>query len=129
MTRNTIKFSAAVFLLLLLVISCKKESISISNPIGTSTPFKSINTVSNFGWNNSNKLNFNFTGLPDKNYNSILKVLGSDSSIIFQKLQNGSVNYSTTITIPTIYNTITVIFGDVQKTFITKNGTITMNLN
>ena len=129
MTLKTIKDIAVVFLLVLIGVSCKKDSTSVSNSNVSSPSFKSINTVSNFGWNTSNKINFNFTGLPDKNYNSILKILGSDSSIIFQKLQNGSVNYATSITIPTVYSTITVIFGDIQKTFITKNGTITMNLN
>ena len=128
---NTIngKLATGLCLMVLALSSCKKEAISPGSSVTSANSFASIKTTSNFGWNNSGTLTFNFAGQADKNYNSILKVMGSDNSVIFQKLQNGSSNFSTTLTIPSIYKTITVEFGGIQKTFITKNGSVTMNLN
>ena len=124
------KLTIAICLLTLAASSCKKEATSPNTPPSeTVSSFASIKAPSNFGWNNAGTLTFKFTGQADKNYNSILKVLGSDNSVIFQKLQNGSTNFSTTLNIPSVYKTITVVFGGVQKTFITNNGSVTMNLN
>lgn len=123
------KLTIVTCLMMLSAISCKKVSTLTSTPAAPVTAFASIKTTNNFGWSNVNKLTLNFTGQLDKPYNSILKILGSDGSIIFQKLQNGSSSFSTTLNIPTTYKTITVIFGGIQKTFITKNGSVTMNLN
>jgi hypothetical protein len=123
------KLTFAIYLLMLAVSSCKKESALQNTPAAPVILFDSINTSTHFGWSNVNKLSLNFAGQPDKDYNSVLKVLASDNSIIFQKLQNGSTNFSTTLNIPAVYKTITIVFGGIQKTFITKNGSVTMNLN
>lgn len=123
------KLAIAICSLLLAVSSCKKDSSLTNTPATPVTPFESIKTTNNFGWSSVNKLTLNFTGQSDKNFNAILKVVASDNSIIFQKLQNGSTNFATSLNIPAAYKTITVSFGGVQKTFITKNASITMNLN
>ena len=118
-----------VFCLFILVFaSCNKQTV-LSTPVSTVMPFEKINTSNNFGWSNANKITLHFFGLPDHDYNTILKVIGTDNSVIFQKLQNGSANSTTILTIPAIYKTITVSFGGIEKTFITKNGSINMNLN
>ena len=113
---------------ILVFASCNKQS-ELTTPVSTTTPFEKINTSNNFGWSNANKITLHFFGLPDHDYNTILKVIGTDNSVIFQKLQNGSANSTTILTIPAIYKTITVSFGGIEKTFITKNGSINMNLN
>ncbi len=113
---------------ILVFASCNKQS-ELTTPVSTTTPFEKINTSNNFGWSNANKIALHFFGLPDHDYNTILKVIGTDNSVIFQKLQNGSANSTTILTIPAIYKTITVSFGGIEKTFITKNGSINMNLN
>ncbi len=125
----TNKLTIAICLLMLAVSSCKKESALPGTSVAPVTPFESIKTTNNFGWSNANKLTLNFTGQADKNYNSILKIVANDNSVIFQKLQNGGSNFSTTLTIPAVYQIVTVTFGGIQKTFITKNGNVTMNLN
>ena len=133
MNNKYISFKLIIFTttMFLFITACKKDSTVVTNPTinTTSTAFSSIKASSNFEWNNSNKITFNFKGQPEKNYNSILKVLGSENSVLLQKLQNGSNNFSTIITLPSTNSRITVIFGDIQKTFITKNGIVTMNLN
>lgn len=118
----------AICTIIVVITSCKKQT-EINTPVAITTPFEKINTSNNFGWSNANTITLYFFGLPDHDYNSILKVIGTDNSVIFQKLQNGSANSNTTLTIPAIYKTITVSFGGIEKTFITKNGTINMNLN
>ncbi len=124
------KIVIAMCSLVLIGTSCKKET-ALTNTTTTSTtttPFGSI-VATNFGWSNVNKLTLNFVGQSDRDYNSILKVTTSDNSVLFQKLQNGSANFSTSFNVPSTYHSITVSFGGIQKTFITKNGTVTMNLN
>jgi hypothetical protein len=128
--RQILNNKVAIIICSLIVVtsSCKKQT-DLSTPIATATPFEKINTSNKFGWTSVSTLMLNFIGLPDHNYNTILKVVGTDNSIIFQKLQNGSTNFSTTLNIPAQYKTITVSFGGIQKTFITKNSSINMNLN
>ncbi len=126
--RSTAILSAGIMMLVLSFTACKKDTASV-NGSTTTTTFGAIKTTSNFNWSNSKTIAFSFTGSQGKGYNSILKVIAPDNSVIFQKLQNGSQNYAGSFTIPAAYPTVTVVFGNVTKTFITKNGTVGMNLN
>ncbi len=118
-------------LLLVVIGACKKESLSSSsdNTTNTDTKFANIAVTNNFSWSNDRNLTFNFDGAPESAYPAILKVSGSDGSIIYQKLQKGDEDFSTSFKVPANYETLDVQFGATKKTFSVKSGIITMNLN
>lgn len=123
------KLSIAGCLLIIGLVSCKKES-NVGNPTTpTVNKFEAINTASSFNWSSENKIAFSFTGIAVNSYNAILKVTTPDGNVIFQKLQKGDENYSGTIVVPANYETINVQFGGVKKNFTVKNGVVNMILN
>ncbi|MFP5042814.1 hypothetical protein [Parasediminibacterium sp. JCM 36343] len=123
------KCTIALALFILTIASCKKDTATPGAATPAVTQFAAIATASNFNWNSTNKIAFNFTGLQGQSFNSILKITASDGSVVLQKLQKGDENFSTTFNVPSNYPTINVQFGSVTKTFITRNGSVNMNLN
>lgn len=117
-------------LLLVIIGACRKESLSSNeNPPNTDTKFANIAVTNNFSWSNDRNLTFNFAGAPESAYPAILKVSSSDGSIIYQKLQKGDEDFSTSFKVPANYETLDVQFGATKKTFSVKSGIISMNLN
>lgn len=117
-------------LLVFLNIGCLKETVtSDSENNTTNAKFSEISTPSSFNWNNSQQHTLNFVGSADKAFTAMLKVTANDGSVLFQKMQKGSDQFTTSLQIPAHYETIDVQFGGIKKTFTLKGATINMNIN
>jgi hypothetical protein len=128
--KNIKKYSLAALVGATLLSSCKKESVSVNNPSSSVSSFTAISTNSSFNWANQKKLTFTFTGSPSNGYNSLLKITSPDGNVVFQKVQKGDQNFSTTVILPTNYSTLNLSFGSIQKVcYLQQSNQINFNLN
>ncbi len=99
--------------------SCKKDLIdkyeaSKTNNTMVAKSVKEIKAPSTFNWNTSNSVSFTFKGIAGDARKSTLTVLSEDKSVLFQKLQKASENYTGVIELPAHVGKITVLYNGIS---------------
>ena len=133
--KKGIIFTILVFTAAISMTSCSKQvdqkatTVAATSNVAAPQSFSSMQVPAGFTWSTINKVSFNFNGKAGEVFSSVLKVVNTDGTVIFQKLQNAGDNYSGTIEVPFNSENVTVQFGDNSQSFNCKSGNITMTLN
>jgi len=133
--KKGIIFTILVFTAAISMTSCSKQvdqkatTVPATSNVAVPQSFSSMQVPAGFTWSTINKVSFNFNGKAGEVFSSVLKVVNTDGTVIFQKLQNAGDNYSGTIEVPFNSENVTVQFGDNSQSFNCKSGNITMTFN
>ncbi len=117
-------------LLQLGLYSCRKQEIvkAENGTAQTAESFASIKTPQNFKWATNNVINVQIQPNQNDTRKSVLKIVDAEGRVYMKKFHSANEAFTASIEVPSHIKNLKVVFGRVQKTFITSSSMVNLNL-
>jgi hypothetical protein len=120
---------AAICIGQLSLISCRKQP-NVAEEIGVnqSSKFTSITPSQNFKWVTNNVIQVQLPAVKNDARKSVLKIVDAEGRVYMKKFHSANEAFTASIEVPSHIKNLKVVFGGVQKDFVTSLNKVTIDL-